>query len=768
VDAAVDPDEGEPPDDASVRALMTRAALLRPTGAQIPPQSTIVPPEDADDAVDRSMPGTNATTGFRPISLSLAYRLVTALGWTSQNDGAVVNAHDHDRGDIRQDRDEFLAWMQATADRIVTDFSRASLDVLLPHVEGVDFSFAELRTMGLNAARMRDATGKQLRPVILFSVDEACMRVGDVREAGLHHPSHERQGDAIPAKAPTGGTVMMFAIISPVGYEAGTAISIGEHDGGWWTNARLLAYFEDAIPALKHRWAGCELVFLFDNAPSHRMMGPVNLDPTDLNLRDGAVRLGKTLVKGATWAQVDALGRRVGTSPRLPLMTPEGKAVGLRRLVRTVVRLAKAHGEGSDADDESDEGEGEGEGDDDNDDDEDDEGGADDEEEDRHGVVKWPKEVCVEYLRQERPDLRRAPSLLQELCARLGTTALYTPKLHCELQWVERFWAWIKRWARRRAREFAGDTPLDQLAKTLAEAMRSIGTEAPAYIYHSFINAARYAQMYALKMSASEAFAAVRLVVGHGRILAVTRSHRYNGILLDDATGGVDAVGDGDGEEEVAANVAAGSAAASPTTLWEGAAEPAAMLSSEDVIGLMAANDTSPERLFSGHIGRSRPHNPTCQGCGRGAAARRALHACNYCYNVYHTGCIQPWRTKMPLPGDDFACPVCCLLMERHIKDEFDNGAMVVAETALDAIGVPHVRPILQPRAVYDLFTKWTHWTPERRDSRWLRIADRFAALLESWPMPVSVAVDATLRGVVRGHPIVSVHATGERVVYAA
>ena len=34
--------------------------------------------------------------------------------------------------------------------------------------------------------------------------------------------------------------------------------------------------------------------------------------------------------------------------------------------------------------------------------------------------------------------------------------------------------------------------------------------------------------------------------------------------------------------------------------------------------------------------------------------------------------------------------------------------------------------------------------------------------------MPVSVAVDATLRGVVRGHPIVSVHATGERVVYAA
>jgi hypothetical protein len=794
--AAADPDEGSSPDDPAVMALMSRAALMRDTGAHVPPLGVIVPPEDAEDIVDRSMPGTDAATGFKPISASLAYRIVTDLGWAFREDGAVLNAHDHDRGDIRQDRDAYVAWMAVNAHRTVTDFSRASLQVLLTHEEGNEFDEAELRAIGLNPAVMRDpVTDEQLRPVVLFSLDESCMRVGDVRDAGLQHPTHERQGDAIPAKATTGGTVMLFAILSPASYEAGTAISIGKEEGGWWTNARLLAYMEETIPTLQHRWAGCELVFLFDNAPSHRMMGPVNSDPSDLNLRDGATRKGAKLQKSSTWRRVDAFGKRLGTSPSLSLMTGQNKAIGLRRLVRKIMHIAAegaagpAAGDDANASKSASEGEGEGDGEDGGggeddgggenydlaededveDADEDDEGDGEEEEEadeDEQGISKWSKETCIEYLLQVRPDFRFAASLLQQLCTRLGATALYTPKLHCELQWVERFWAWIKRWARRHVRGIASDTPLDQLAKALAEAMRGIGADAPAYIYHSFINASRYLQLYPFGLAAPAVFVAVRLVVGHGRILAVTRAHRFNGILLDDATGGADGIGDGDGEM-VEAPEEGPAAEADDAARWEGQDEPQARLSSEDAIALLEVNKTTPEQLFSGRIGRGKKHNPTCQGCGRGAALRRALHACEYCYNVYHTGCIVPLRTEMPLPLADFACPVCCLLMENHIKDTFQDGERVVAEMALEAVAAPLVCPALDPRAVFDLLTTWTHWTAERREARWTRVAVRFGALVGGWPAPVAVSIARALSGAARAHPIFSIRPTGERVSYA-
>jgi hypothetical protein len=149
---------------------------------------------------------------------------------------------------------------------------------------------------------------------------------------------------------------------------------------------------------------------------------------------------------------------------------------------------------------------------------------------------------------------------------------------------------------------------------------------------------------------------------------------------------------------------------------------------------------------------------------GQGGAL--ALHACTYCYIVYHTACVSPPRHAMVMPGVEWACPVCCKILEEALLAAGPAVVGAVEAAVVAAAGGPHgPRPPLQPRTAYDLLTRWMHWSDVRLNARWATIEGRFAALLATWRDAVARNVEAALGGTRSAHPFIDILPSGRRAV---
>lgn len=734
-----DGSDGEAPlNDAAVEAI-TAQQLQSATGVGVPPLTGATRGSDATVPL-RYVPAEDPITRYKAVSVSTVYRLMLALGWGLRTDGAVVQLEDHDRPDIVLERNAYLQHLSERRHRIVTVFTEAAAAIARADTDD-PFTDDELRRLGLDSAAL---VGDE-KPILLVSADEACFTGNEVRQKTWAHPDIARARERIPAKT-KGGTIMMFAGMSGFGYAGGVVLSVGSNAGGWWTNARLIQLMrEDGYMAgLTQQFPRFEIILTVDNSPNHRQMAFDALDATKLNKTDGGRRKGKAIELRNTYTKVDEHGDKATGGKPLRLVNAKGKTMGLRSLVRAL--RPGFFGE------------------------------------DVASVDDWSKQEMAEWVLQERPDFAKAATLLQDTGHELGVAVEYTPRKHCELQPIERFWALVKRMARVRLTDAAGGSGAGasvQTAESLRAALQSVDRDAPTYASRSTMNAMRYAQLFFFELPSVFTFETVRTIVGHGRRLPKTVSHRHTGLCPEDDD---DEAGAGDGErgdDDAAPEGSGGSdddqtgdkggaaaAAAAASSAAAAGGEATGRLSSEATLRLVREADLDPDELLDGAVGRDAKHNPYCQRCMGGQGASRALHACGWCYNVYHTACIVPHRAAMPMPGAEFACSICCRILEDGLLGlDPDKEEYIAAAMEEEAGGPPEPRPVLEPRDVYNLLTRWTHWGDTRIEARWRVIEERFAAQLASWPDVAVRNVEAALLGTRSAHPMIALESTGRRSV---
>ena len=302
----------------------------------------------------------------------------------------------------------------------------------------------------------------------------------------------------------------------------------------------------------------------------------------------------------------------------------------------------------------------------------------------------------------------------------------------------------------------------------------------PLYAHRSVFNSYRYAQLYAFDIPTDYVFSLIRIITGHGPKLVMTLAHRMMGMLHLDA--GVDGdeedgmeddmadgddddeeASDGDGEEPAEAQAVAGGL--DPL-------EDAASLPWEVMAELARGANMKIKKTLGGFVGRSaRGHHIVCRKCLKGESTVRALHKCQACYFVYHTSCCTPAREKMPLPGAEWCCPACCLILERAFialpLGEDDDEEVSRVEMVFTLIPVDSRTPLgpfdciqskKSMRRVWLLFTAWA-LRFERSEKRWSskKVRTAFYKCLKELPARALFAIDQALDGRRSAHPYISI-----------
>ena len=78
-----------------------------------------------------------------------------------------------------------------------------------------------------------------------------------------------------------------------------------------------------------------------------------------------------------------------------------------------------------------------------------------------------PADCCARNLLQSQPDFQEQKSRVQEIIEEAGHLCIFLPKYHCELNFIEYFWAAIKRYLREHC-DYTFSTLKENMPKALA------------------------------------------------------------------------------------------------------------------------------------------------------------------------------------------------------------------------------------------------------------------------------------------------------------
>ena len=78
-------------------------------------------------------------------------------------------------------------------------------------------------------------------------------------------------------------------------------------------------------------------------------------------------------------------------------------------------------------------------------------------------------QCCAKRVLENQPDFRAQKSLVQEVIEAVGHLCIFLPKFHCELNFIEFFWGWVKRYLSE-----CCDYTFDTLKANLPKAMESV------------------------------------------------------------------------------------------------------------------------------------------------------------------------------------------------------------------------------------------------------------------------------------------------------
>lgn len=224
--------------------------------------------------------------------------------------------------------------------------------------------------------------------MLLFH-DESCFEI----KQGRSWYWGEDNSQILRAKG--GGAKLMlsgflFESEGECGWVKGTELfmEIGKNKDGYFNNARLMQQMEKALPVMEERFPGKKLVFIFDNAPSHRKKAENALNVSEMNVNPGGKQ---PIIRSTTWNNnVQHMAFRSGRLKGVPK--------GMKQVL-TERRL-----------------------------------------------LHPGKMVKKDYMNVlgECKDFKEEKSILEDWVGKKNHTFLFLPRFYCELNPIELTWCWLK------------------------------------------------------------------------------------------------------------------------------------------------------------------------------------------------------------------------------------------------------------------------------------------------------------------------------------
>ena len=247
-------------------------------------------------------------------------------------------------------------------------------------------------------------------------------------------------------------------------------------DKTWFNGQDLLVQFENAIEIAEKLHPGCDLLFVFDNASSHKAFAANALLVNKMNLGPGKV-IGCNMRSG--W-YIDPQTKAVVEQP----MVVNGQNIGVKQALvarglwpsngNLLLQCAKNKG----------------------------------------GCSSIDFDCCAKNVLQNQPDFKEQKCALEELVDlhnkewKTGHIVEFLPKFHPELNPIERFWAFLKRFLRNNC-QYSMLKLRAGLPKAIWECAQ------PATIGKCFNTCFRFMSAYARNLSYTLASLATKQYRGH-------------------------------------------------------------------------------------------------------------------------------------------------------------------------------------------------------------------------------------------------------------
>jgi transposase len=207
----------------------------------------------------------------------------------------------------------------------------------------------------------------------------------------------------------------------------------GNNRDGWFTNDDLVQQFENCKDLFTSLHPNCKILVGFDNSMSHHKKSPDGLDARQLNLSDGGVNQ-RTVIRDGWF--IDENGERVIQKMHLTVQSPTGMIKGDQKGLKTILmernksKNNRGHNLLKICDYCS---------------------KVNDKEERDYAVLSGyiDEKCCATYVLSQEPDFLEQKEWLSEVVEAAGFDIIYFPKYHCELNFIEMIWGWIKAFHRR-------------------------------------------------------------------------------------------------------------------------------------------------------------------------------------------------------------------------------------------------------------------------------------------------------------------------------
>jgi hypothetical protein len=336
------------------------------------------------------------------VSVDTARRWMKFLGFYPKDasvKGCFVDGHERD--DVVEHRGRFLADMQGYERRMVTYAGENLENMVMPELE------------------------PGAKRVVLVTNDESVFYSNDAKRVVWV----EEDADVLRPKS-LGQSIMVSAFVCEChGFLCGmvngvmkksyTTIKPGKNRDGWWTMEKLIAQLDDVIPLFQHYHPDCQLVFAFDNSNNHKAMKPDALVASRLKKKDSG-KAPQHVMRPSPTVMINGEPQRFvyddGTEKGIFTILQERRLVAPQESRSLVLTCGACEA--------------------------------------RPREQEAPDNIrcCCTHILNNQEDFRNQKIWLEEKLTAAGIKAIFYPKFHCELNYIELMWSRLKHSLRKECR----------------------------------------------------------------------------------------------------------------------------------------------------------------------------------------------------------------------------------------------------------------------------------------------------------------------------
>ena len=342
-----------------------------------------------------------------------AARWMRYLGYELQSAGKNYYVDGHERADVVADRTVFIAAMEEIEKQML------------------------LYDDNMNPIPFFNPDGKP--QIVLITHDETTLYANDATRLvwmlnGKRKIKPKSNGSSLMI---SGFMCDCHGFLHLNGQKSYETFEFGKNRDGAWTNDNLIEQLEKVIEIFKQMHPDCELLFLFDNSQNHHKKAPDGLDADSMNLNPGGkqkrMRDTKTTLRKLVFSRAegglverefpDSIQRMVDDHNRPKgiknVLSERGEWKEGMNLICNACTDKKTEEQRIEME----------------------EAGC--------FGGRTRKYCCARYVMKNQPDFLAQREWLREIVEDAECKIMYYPKYHCELNYIEMVWAYIKQYARR-------------------------------------------------------------------------------------------------------------------------------------------------------------------------------------------------------------------------------------------------------------------------------------------------------------------------------